>query len=490
MKAKKTAALLLAMLMLAACGEPADTPSDQDAQTTAASIEETTAAETRIEPNLPDISFDGTDFTHLGTGGSSVYQVYYATSDLWTEGESGEPFNDAIYKRNRAVEEKYDIVIGLVSDENTYTKMQQMVNSNDCIYDAVWTYQFSMYQAALQGWLTDFNTIPHIDLSSKWWDQNIGKDMGFYGKVYTMTGDISTRDDACTIMTYFNKFLIEQYKLTSPYELVNTNQWTIDRFIEMTKAVSEDVDGNGSLERGDVFGMLSENALNHRIFVGLGGTYFEHDGDGDYFFTITEEQNIDRMNKALELLNLENHVSNMNRWESGDNVFQAGRQLFTQDKFLFHLSLPLVIDEFRDMKNEFGIVPLPKYDTQQDRYYSVLDANVPLLAVMTNTPDIEKTGVILEALAAESMYTVTPEYNETLLKRKYTRDTESAAMLDVISQSRTFDVMGMINWGGIVNVGNSAYEKGNSVNISDYEKLLKAAQKLLEKDLKKFREME
>ena len=50
------------------------------------------------------------------------------------------------------------------------------------------------------------------------------------------------------------------------------------------------------------------------------------------------------------------------------------------------------------------------------------------------------SAIITEALCAESYKKVVPAYYETALKTKYTRDDESIAMIDMIVNSRVFDL--------------------------------------------------
>ncbi|MBQ4575086.1 MAG: extracellular solute-binding protein [Clostridia bacterium] len=494
MKIKRIASLLLAMIMLAACGEPADKQTEQNAQTTAAVIEETTAEETRIEPNLPDITFDGADFTHLGTGGTSVYQVYYATNDLWAEEEIGEPLNDAVYRRNVAVEDKYKVKINLISDEDSINRMQQAIRSDDCPYDVVWSYHVRLFSAITEGWFLDLKTVPHLDLSAPWWDQNIQSDLTLSDKVYLLTGDITTTDDGGTFLVFFNKYLVEQYNLASPYELVNSGNWTLAEFSKMVKAVSEDLNGTGEYEEwADRFGLLTDSEQIHRLYLGLGGKYFEGNAEDGYRISITDEKNFNRLSELYELIGNEQYCAMLSGdWDvSTDNIHWYSRAVgFGGDHYLFCVQQTLTITELRDMENEFGILPLPKYDTTEERYYAPVDTNIPVLALMINTPDLEKSAIILEALANEGMYTVTPVYNETLLERKYTRDDESVDMLKVIAQSRIYDLMGISKWGGIYDIAIGVHRDGKELKISDYEKKLNAAQKLLDKNYDKFMENE
>ena len=71
------------------------------------------------------------------------------------------------------------------------------------------------------------------------------------------------------------------------------------------------------------------------------------------------------------------------------------------------------------------------------------------IAVLKSASDPERTGIIIEALSAESMYTLTPAYYDITLKTKLSRDEESAAMLDLIFENRVFDIGAMYNWGNV-----------------------------------------
>ncbi len=175
---------------------------------------------------------------------------------------------------------------------------------------------------------------------------------------------------------------------------------------------------------------------------------------------------------------------------TGGTSYAYARSLFTQDKFLFILTGPTVLEELRDMESEFGIVPAPKFDYAEERYYAAVDAWVALLGVTTTAPDLEKTGAVLETMAWESRYTVTPAYQETLLQRKYTRDAESMEMLDIIARSRVYDIMAMMNWGGIAGVGGTKLASKKPVAVSDFEKHIAAAQKAMEEDLAFFAELD
>lgn len=490
-----TVLLFLAAAVLAACGGKDDV-TEPDKSSVTEDTAANTAADAAEEDRLPlgiseDLRFEGESFTFLGVD-TGLHFGYYSTTDLWAESENAEPLNDAVFQRNRAVEDRFGIQIGTVDFDDPVPEITKIVEANDCIYDAVWANGNAMYSLAAKGYFMDFNSMPNLNLQNPWWDQNILKDYSFYGKNYIVTGHISTRDDACTLFVYFNKKMLADYNLESPYRMVEEGTWTFTRFSEMVKAISVDVNGDGKMTDGDCFGLIGENGLVNRFYTSMGGTFYSCTDEGTYRITVSDERNLDIYDALYTLLLDDQSVAHIEGWSNkgaDGNVYGYARSLFTQDRFLFHIAGPLIINEFRDMESDFGIIPVPKFDMSEERYYAVVDEHAPFLAVTVNAPDPEKTGALLEAMAWESMYTLTPVYNETLLKRKYTRDDESASMLEIIAESRVYNIMAMTDWGGLYGIASQKYHAGKAIAVSDFEKKMKTAEKAMEKDLAYFADL-
>ena len=110
----------------------------------------------------------------------------------------------------------------------------------------------------------------------------------------------------------------------------------------------------------------------------------------------------------------------------------------------------------RDVEFEFGIVPLPKYDENQDGYHTL--ASTQMLLLPSDMDDPEFVGVVLEALSFESYQQVVPQLYEAVYQNKYLRDSESEQMFDLIRGSLVYD--SMWNYG---NGGDFSYLIGNTV---------------------------
>jgi len=94
----------------------------------------------------------------------------------------------------------------------------------------------------------------------------------------------------------------------------------------------------------------------------------------------------------------------------------------------------------RDMEDDYGILPTPKYQAEDPGYSTHLDGTFSAQMIMVSQPEseFERTGTITEALNAYSRQIVVPAIYDTALKVKVTRDEGSTRMIDYALEGRKF----------------------------------------------------
>ena len=120
------------------------------------------------------------------------------------------------------------------------------------------------------------------------------------------------------------------------------------------------------------------------------------------------------------------------------------------------------------MKDEYGILPLPKYDESIDGYHSTVEILVQWGGVPVTVTDPDLVSATAEALAYYSRIYTTPAYYETTLKLKQTRDDSSMEMLDMIMAGRDTDFLFVNNLGGMGNIFASVFNAGQNNFASLY----------------------
>ena len=106
------------------------------------------------------------------------------------------------------------------------------------------------------------------------------------------------------------------------------------------------------------------------------------------------------------------------------------------------------VNDFKTFEGDFGILPLPKYDADQEVYRSWVNYLAPVLVIPStlDSDTLHKTATLLDALSFYSERDVLPEYYDTVLKGRGAVDQQSIRMLDLINQSRTFDASIAYGW--------------------------------------------
>jgi len=91
--------------------------------------------------------------------------------------------------------------------------------------------------------------------------------------------------------------------------------------------------------------------------------------------------------------------------------------------------------EFRNMQDEYGIIPTPKFDKAQKDYYTYAHDQYSVFMIPCTVNDPEMSAAVLEAMNYESYKTLQPTYYNLILKGRYANDAESRNMLDMITNN-------------------------------------------------------
>jgi len=247
--------------------------------------------------------------------------------------------------------------------------------------------------------------------------------------------------------------------------------------------VTTEITGDNTIDEFDQWACGTErfNVFAQVIGGGLRGV----DKDDNDLPFITVAKNPERTYAALDkiinfYLSDEVMVANGGKYDGKgySNVWEATvHKAFIEGRELFYICGLINVASFRSMDDEFGILPMPKTFAEQDTYYHTVSAgNSSYMMLPFGVPDVEDLGLIVEALAMNSQKLVTPEFYETQLKYRDTRDNESAAMLDLIFATRSFDLTPVYNWGGLLD----CYTKLDTNFASRFDSALSSAESAMQ----------
>ena len=410
---KILSALLLAAVMLGACGE-APRPSAAP-ETAAPAGEAGTAAETAAEEAVTD--YGGYEFTLLNGNVSYTYRFVTA------EEENGDIMNDSIYRRNIAVEDALNIKIRENVTDNPQSDYMNSITAGDNAFDVALLRMEWVFPIVIENGTVNWNSIPHLDLSQPYWIQGSLTSMSLMNNIYFGVSAFDTSHLESIRAIVFNKRMAEDFGIESPYETVKSGKWTIQKLYDNGLSAASDLDGNGKWTKKDRFGMTGySNVICNTIMTGVGSILsISKDANDAPYFDLDADRHVERLLT----------VSKMFAEDNGFCDKKNNQDLFREGNALYRILLLSEVTALRDMDDDFGIIPTPKYDENQENYIN-LGGSPFFMTVPVTSPDLERTGAVMEALASYSAGVIDTAYYDIVLKGKVSRDDESAGMLDLI----------------------------------------------------------
>ncbi len=491
-------ALLMVLPMFTACSENAadkeeTSPAETTATVTPSAEEETVPVddeEAEILPDIPALDFEGRTFTFLTSGINDTNGVDWETFDIWVESLDGEAINDAVFERNLYLEETYNVKIAeYKTNGTTLDEINTEVKAASGAFDAAMTHIENGANLSQSGSLLNLYDMPYINTAQPWWDPRAVEDLQILNSLYFATGDITIIDNDATWVLMFNKQMHEDLQMENLYDLVREDRWTYDLFHDLAAQGSVDMNGDGTLKwKDDTFGFLTSGDSAYGLMYASGEKLILPDPD-----TIL---------KPIEDVNRITNVVEKAAAIMGDTMitFQTGyegttsddlRIIFEEGRGLFFGEVMACITRMRASETNFGLIPWPKFDETQENYYNWIHTSAGRgVVIPASQTDYEITGAIIEAMAAKSMYTVTPAYYDVSLTYKYMRDTESAEMLDIILASRIYDLGRIYNFASACSNVATVINNGAGGFASTWAKIERAFTKSIDKAIDKYAKLE
>ena len=451
------------------------------------------AAGSKISSEAPEKDFENYEYRILSRGES--YTLWEGT-DAAAEEENGDLINDAVYKRNRTIEAKYNIQIINKPSSDILASARKAISSGTDEYDIMMGALSGFADALSQGgMLADIKNIPYIDLAKPWYDQKANDDLTIAHKLYVTISDIGKVDKDATWSYLFNKQLIGDFSLENPYQLVREGKWTIDKLLEMCKGVSRDLNGDGKMGFEDMYGYAGET---YNLYLGVlsSGSSITSKDPGDLpIYTGLDDAGINSFQKLLSMLGDKTLCLRADDYYSSGKEVWGGTGImdtaFKENRILFFDTSMARVVFYRNMDADFGIVPPPKRDEAQKEHISTVSVrSTNSLCFPVTVPDFERTGIITDALACESYHTLIPAYYDVQLKTKFARDDESSEMLDLIFAGRKFDLALLYDWAGVTSAFEAAMQRNSPDIVSALEKIQEKVVAQIEKTIEAYQSFE
>ncbi len=462
---KKTVCILLVVLMtlsvvLCSCNSAGGDESS-----------EAPAASNAYVPHLGETNaYNGKTLTILASAGDTMDSFHaFCKEAIDPDENTGEPVNDAAFERNQQLKESYGITIETIWSAAWDPFLEKVRNDKATAqdnYDVIVTGLSTLGLLAAEGFFMDLYSIEdsHLNLDKEWWDVAANEDMSIAGKLYFSTGDILMMDDENTRCVVYNMDLIDNNNLDNPAQLVRDGEWTIDAFYEMAKAAAlDDGDGTMTYNKGDIWGSVMAAFDTYTLVVGCDCPQVVKDENDIPQLAMLNERNFSAFSKVYDTILSDNqsctYTEYFVNWADSSVV-----ENFIKGQALFRVTTVDVVNSpaLRDSEVKYGILPVPKFNVEQDAYASATNPYwFQCIAIKENCEDTDFVTFALEAMAWSAREYITPEYYERTLKNKRALNDDNAAdMLDILFSNRLVDISIVFNWDDCIQWYNNCLKTG------------------------------
>lgn len=303
-----------------------------------------------------------------------------------------------------------------------------------------------------------------------------------------LVGDISMFALRNLSAMFYNKTIYESLYGDGDalYDTVLDGGWTHDLYQTKVSEAYRDINGDGVTDDGDVLGSAGNTATmadHYSYTAGLSMT--ERNADGTPSLVEDQTTNIAVM-EALNNLYYHNNGFMIKTNSGGIDNEDWVRLKFIADELMFLGDRLYNAEYFRDMESEFGIIPMPKLNEEQDEYKALVHNSAMLYVVPVTIPTerLDMTCAVLESLSAESYRNVTAAYFDVAMKVKYSRDETSGQVMDMLRDAMMTE-FGYAHSSSLSSIGTIArvlLAKGADASyMSHYESVKGSVQTALDK---------
>ena len=429
---KRGLCLILAFLMLVSLAACADKGGDGESNDSVS-----TSGDWEIDFSYKD--YEGHEFTVLRSKIEEGHGWMGIPIDLGVDEMSGDILSDAVYNRNRTLSELLNVTIKLemVETGDKYTStLNTSVMSGDGGYDLSVLHMRGFPTLINQGLVKDMNEL-ELDTSYSWWDKEAEEALNIAGKQFAMISDITYVDKLATIGVFYNTSMAEELQLPNLYDMVDNGEWTLEKMKEYAVIATNSGE--------EIYGISSQNDFSYYMMHAANIQTVSKNNNGDLVFKLAYQRPVSMLQEVFTVMNEPYYF---NRMHAGLDVVETVQMFNDQTLFLVR---PLqTFYNLKDVSDNYGVLPMPKYDDVYEGYYSSVNHHAAsLMAVPVTNNENERTADVLQAWGMASEKIVNPEFYDRILSARMVHDEDSIRMLDIIFEHRTYDIGLIFTIGGV-----------------------------------------
>ena len=194
-------------------------------------------------------------------------------------------------------------------------------------------------------------------------------------------------------------------------------------------------------ENGDAtYGVTLHNGLYINLIYSSGEQLVTLDAKGMPQYTAPSERYYSVVEKLASM------VATQDGWAVNQHDGIVCLPVFKNNRTLFHYWELKETSVLRDMEEDYGVLPSPKFDESQDSYYSMISHQSAMMAVPVTNTKLDMAGTVMDYMSYLSNESLWPAYLDVTVINKGLRDEDSVEMMSIIRETLGIDVGLVYGW--------------------------------------------
>ena len=428
--------------------------------------------------NLPDdLDYNDDTITYLYWTSTGGEKPEFAQSE-----EVDDAVLSSIYKRNEAIKSRLGVDFNFISEPGDserrapfIARVQRAKDSGTHDFDLIGGWASNAGSLLVAGLIQNITATEknYIDIYKPWWPENLTHNLAIANNLYFVSGDCSTNAIYQMIGIFFNKDMVneryeqeaEAYFASNPhvktpesgaeggntatnmiYEKTYAGKWTLDEFIHLASNTYVDKRGDG-VTIDDTFGACGRQNVCCSFYAGANLRIMEPTTDGSVLKISDDWTSTKTVRLVAKLHTLFGTNSYYNDEVSGTTAY--GRPFYNGTAYFMVGYMQQAEDSLvnNDNVENYGILPIPKYDLNQKNYYTIIGPRYSLYCIFV---DFDTRGnfqetlsmftAVLECWGSEAYRKTTPVIFELNMKLKSSPTQCEADMCEIIRASIELDI--------------------------------------------------
>ena len=499
MKRRISVILLCALLLsvFSSCAKSPDEGNKPSGESPASLTAETPTAEEGDADQPKYAYYDGHDFGGKDFHFINAPAAYWDMFTSMTADEiTGEVINDEIFERNARISDKLNCSLSeegfTISSGDYWDELSPLMQAGDDKYDILCLPYRYTATSVTGGYILNLDELKNLHLDENYWNQTILDATSLNHRHYIASSAAHFMSVDGMWCLYFNETLMTNLQLTYPYDLVREGKWTLDRLKEYIQA-GMNLNGDAvfappyegraqwNANGASVYGFTSYTSVFQKLLYGMEAHMIDKDDEDKMVFAASSEHFINCATKLAEIFSVAGQYLDANEDDGFSynlNIFPSGRALFMGGELKD-------AQVFRDMDNEFGVLPLPKWDENQDQYFTTLDYQMMTFAIPYTQKAPEDAALLLDALSFETHTTILDLFLGNRIEQKGLRNADSIEMLHIIYDGLGIDLGEAFDLFGTLA---SDIKKNIPQGITEFASLIEKNKKPIVKQMQKLQE--